>query len=271
MTFQPFETNSNVENLLQGRFEFFHTNAIYSPLSKADFLDTKQNSFYVSGMEYAPCNGIIEKDIHRSLSEEEIKQALDYFSKKKLPFIWWSASTNLEQYGLQYGGILTGIAMDVSQNLPKNPQASEQLKIKICKSEADLDIFTSLAADGFAASKVAQEQWVQINQAVMEKGEQIHFLAFVNDKPVGTLTLSTCKLSAGIWNLTTLPEYRNQGVASQLVHAALTQAKELNYQQVMAILMPKGMAWGLFTKLGFQEVCEFPFYVYGANAEELEK
>jgi len=30
-------------------------------------------------------------------------------------------------------------------------------------------------------------------------------------------------------------------------------------------------AWGLFTKLGFKEVCEFPFYMYGVSAEELEK
>lgn len=271
MTPHHFEKSSVTENLLQGRLEFFRSNALYSPLLEANFFDTEHNSFYVSGMDYAPCNGIIEKDIQRPLTEEEIKQAVDYFSNKKLPFIWWSASTNLEQYGLQYGGILTGIALDISQNLPKKPEAVEHLKIKICKSQDDLDIFTSLAADGFALNKEAEEQWVQVNKAIMEKGEEIHFLAFVNDKPVATLTLSTCDLSAGAWNLATLPEYRNHGVASHLVHAALTQAKELGYHQVMAILMPKGMAWGLFTKLGFQEVCEFPFYVCGVSAEELEK
>ncbi len=39
----------------------------------------------------------------------------------------------------------------------------------------------------------------------------------------------------------------------------------------MAILIPKGMAWGLFTKMGFKAVCEFPFYIYSVSAEELEK
>jgi hypothetical protein len=34
---------------------------------------------------------------------------------------------------------------------------------------------------------------------------------------------------------------------------------------------PKGMAWGLFTKMGFKAACEFPFYTYGVSAEELEK
>jgi hypothetical protein len=35
----------------------------------------------------------------------------------------------------------------------------------------------------------------------------------------------------------------------------------------MAILMPKGLAWGLFKKLGFKEVSKFPCYLYGVTAE----
>ncbi len=78
-------------------------------------------------------------------------------------------------------------------------------------------------------------------------------------------------LSSGFWNLTTLPEYRKQGIGLSLVHAALVEAQRRKHSEVMAILMPKGMAWGLFAKLGFQEVVRFPFYVYGASASELEK
>jgi ribosomal protein S18 acetylase RimI-like enzyme len=89
--------------------------------------------------------------------------------------------------------------------------------------------------------------------------------------PAGTATLSISPQSAGIWNLATLPEYRKAGIGASLVHAALVEAKARQHKQVMAILMPKGMAWGLFTKLGFREVCEFPFYIYGVSAEELEK
>jgi ribosomal protein S18 acetylase RimI-like enzyme len=83
--------------------------------------------------------------------------------------------------------------------------------------------------------------------------------------------LATCPASAGIWSLSTLPEFRKNGVGSALVSAALAEAKKRKYDQVMAILMPKGMAWGLFTKLGFKEVCKFPFYVYGVSAKEFEK
>ena len=51
--------------------------------------------------------------------------------------------------------------------------------------------------------------------------------------------------------------------------SALIEAKKRHHDQVMAILMPKGMAWELFTKMGFNPVCEFPFYIYGVSAEEI--
>ena len=96
-------------------------------------------------------------------------------------------------------------------------------------------------------------------------------MAYLNGVPVGTATLSVSSSSAGIWNLATLPEHRKHGIGGALVHAALVEAKKRQYDQVMAILMPKGLAWGLFTKLGFQAVCEFPFYIYGVSSKEVEK
>jgi ribosomal protein S18 acetylase RimI-like enzyme len=105
----------------------------------------------------------------------------------------------------------------------------------------------------------------------MKKKEQIHFMAYLNGVPVGTATFSISPSSAGIWNLATLSEHRKHGIGGALVHEALVEAKRREHDQVMAILMPKGLAWGLFMKLGFQAVCEFPFYIYGVSSEGLEK
>ena len=66
-------------------------------------------------------------------------------------------------------------------------------------------------------------------------------------------------------------QYRKHGIGGALVHAALVEAKKQHHDQVMVILMPKGMARGLFTKMGFEAACEFSFYIYGVSAEELEK
>jgi len=170
----------------------------------------------------------------------EIEQTIEYFSVKNLPFIWWTSAKILETKGFQFGGILTGIALDISQAVPPKPATSSDLEIKIIESETDLDSFTKLAVEAFAMNAIATEQWRALNASVMERDEQVHFLAYLDGIPVGTATLSVSPSSAGIWNLATLPEHRKHGIGAALVYTALVEAKKRQYGQVMAILMPSG-------------------------------
>jgi len=260
-----------LQSVLQGRFDTFRSGSVCSPLPEADFKETSQNCVYAWGMDYVCGNGVMEKDADRIPTEEEINQAIQYFSAKGLPFMWWTSAKILETKGFQFGGILTGIALDISQGVLSKPTTSPDLKIKIVQTESELKTFTELAASAFAMNSKATEQWLALNDSVMKRGEQVHFMAYLNGIPVGTATLSVSPSSAGIWNLATVSEHRKHGIGSALVYAALMEAKNRQYDQVMTILMPKGLAWGLFTKSGFKAVCEFPFYIYGISAEELEK
>lgn len=260
--------NQLLQSVLQGRLDAFRSGAVCSPLPNAEFQPTDQNILYAWGIDYICGNGIIEKNQNRVPTDEEIDRMIEHFSAKKLPFMWWTAAKVLETKGFQFGGILTGIALDMAKGIPAKPRVSPDLKIEMIQSKIDVNTFTELAASTFAMSAIAAEQWLGLNASVMEHGEQIHFLARLNGVPVGTATLSVSSDAAGIWNLATLPEHRKAGIGTALVHAALVEAKKRQYNQVMAILMPEGMAWGLFTKLGFKEACEFPFYVYGGSAEE---
>jgi predicted transcriptional regulator YdeE/GNAT superfamily N-acetyltransferase len=260
-----------LQSVIQGRFDTFRSGSVCSSLPEAAFKETDQNYLYAWGMDYVCGNGIIEKNGERIPTEEEIDRVIEYFSSKNLPFMWWSSAKILETKGFQFGGIFTGIALDISQGVPSKPTASSDLKIKIVESDTELKSFTNLAANAFALSPKATEQWLALNHSVMKKNEQVHFMAYLNGVPVGTASLSLAPSSAGIWSLATLPEYRKHGIGSALVHAALVEAKKHYHNQVMAILMPKGMAWGVFTKMGFKAVYEFPFYIYGVSAEELEK
>lgn len=260
-----------LKSVLQGRLDTFRSGSVCSPLPEADFKETTQNNMYAWGMDYVCGNGVMEYDSNRIPTEKEIDQAIQYFSAKKLPFMWWTSAKVLEAKGFQFGGILIGIALDISQGVPAKLPASSDLKIKMLQTESELKVFTDLAANAFAMNSRATEQWLALNNSVMKKGEQVHFMAYLNGVPVGTATLSVSPSSAGIWNLATISEHRKHGIGGALVHAALVEAKKRQYGQVMAILMPKGLAWGLFTKLGFKAICEFPFYIYGVSAEELEK
>jgi ribosomal protein S18 acetylase RimI-like enzyme len=269
MKTQTIEKSDLLQTVMQGRLEFFQSCSASSPLPGAEFQEKSPGSYYYSsGIDYAPCNGVMESS-NRVISKQEIQDAVHFFKHRKLPFIWWTGQ-NLEAEGFQPGGILTGIAVDITEGIPKTT-GSQKIKIKVVETTDELNVFSNLSVSAFGMNAATMHQFQAMNMATMVQGEQLHLLAYLGDRAVGTATLSTCPSSAGIWSLTTLPDCRRQGVGSALVLAALSEAKKRLYDQVMAILMPKGMAWGLFTKLGFKEVCQFPFFVHGVSAAELEK
>ncbi|GAB4232557.1 MAG: hypothetical protein Tsb0021_11250 [Chlamydiales bacterium] len=224
---------------------------------------------YNSGMDYAPCNGVMEKDGYCP-SETEINEFIHFFADRKVPFVWWTSNQILENFGFQYGGILTGIALDMSNQKLQLPTFASEVSIKLIQSEEEILTFSHVAVEGFGMPSHTVEQFAKVNIGTMKAREQLHFLAYFNKSPVGTVTLSVNENSAGIWNLATLANYRKSGIGKALIASALMEAKNLGHKHVMAILMPKGMAWGIFMQLGFVENSRFPFYVFGDSAENLE-
>lgn len=76
-----------------------------------------------------------------------------------------------------------------------------------------------------------------------------HYLAFINETPVGAGTVICLNGVASIWNLCTLDEYRRQGVATALLQRMLGDAAESDCRLTMAYSTP--LAFHLFNKLGF--------------------
>jgi ribosomal protein S18 acetylase RimI-like enzyme len=254
--------------VLDGRVDFFLSGTTNNPLPGSGYETRSIGNLYSMGIQFAPCNGIFNSPLN--LTNEQIEEGLSFFKKRDLPFIWWSKDDNLAKHHFQFGGTLTGIALDISHLQPQFEPASIDLKVVQVSTLEEAALFAQTAAKTYPLTPNATKEFVTINQAAMKSGRQIHFLAYFEGKSVGTATLSSDETSSGIWNLTTIPEFRKKGVGRALVSTALVEAKERGHQGVMAILMPKGMAWNLFERLGFKEVIEFPFYVYGANASELE-
>jgi N-acetylglutamate synthase-like GNAT family acetyltransferase len=76
-----------------------------------------------------------------------------------------------------------------------------------------------------------------------------HYLAFVDEKPVGAGTITCINGAASISNVCTLDEYRRQGVATTLLQRMLADAAESGYELTMLYATPQ--AYHLFNKMGF--------------------
>lgn len=258
MQTQTLDKKALLNYVKQGRLDCFRSCSIFSPLQGAAFHSGNDSTYYYSsGIDFAPCNGIVTDE--KELSDVEIETGLEFFKARKLPFIWWT-SQNLEANGFSPGGVLTGFAADTSQS-----NEAPSVDIRAVAKPEELNTFCRMVIDAFGMNPNVIGQYQAVYGAAMHHNEHINFLAFHDNTPVGTITLSTSD-TAGIWNLCVHPEHRNKGIGTALISTALNEAKKLGYAQVMSILMPNGMTLGPFTKLGFQKICEFPFYVRGATA-----
>jgi predicted GNAT family acetyltransferase len=77
-----------------------------------------------------------------------------------------------------------------------------------------------------------------------------HYLAFVDEQPVGAGTTICLEGVVSIWSVCTIDKYRGQGVATTLMHHMLGDAVENNCHLAMLYSTPH--AYHLFNKLGFE-------------------
>jgi GNAT superfamily N-acetyltransferase len=83
------------------------------------------------------------------------------------------------------------------------------------------------------------------------------FSAMLDDVPVGETMLCAGAGVAGIYNVEVLEKFRRQGFGSALLHAALSQARELGLR--IAVLSATGMGHALYTRFNFREVCKLSY------------
>ena len=77
-----------------------------------------------------------------------------------------------------------------------------------------------------------------------------HYLAFVDEQPVSAGSMICLENVVSIWNVCTVDQFRNQGVAITLLHQMLKDAIESGCSQAMLYSTPQ--AYHLFSKLGFE-------------------
>lgn len=246
-----------LETILNGRDEFFRSISMHQALTHSYFFEDDTRTIYMSGVDYAPWNGVIDKS--GELKESELDDIIHQFRNAKLPFIWWGGSKLLEKKGLHFAGHFKGICLDLNRPINALQPMSVPVEIKSATTLQELIDFTSVLATNLALEPDAAKQLMQVLLLAQQKGSLRNIIAYINGVPAATITLFSGTI-AGVWNLSTLPAYRNQGIGMALTHAAIKEARQQGYEHMMSVLMSQGIAWNLCAELGCGEVCDLPFY-----------
>ena len=82
------------------------------------------------------------------------------------------------------------------------------------------------------------------------------FIGYVDQQPVATGALFLNADVAGVWDITTLPDFRNLGIATKMVHRMLFYAHDL-YNYKIGVLTATKSGEEVYKKIGFQKIKEF--------------
>ncbi len=201
--------------------------------------------------------------------DELVESALTHFRSMNIQKLSWltragAQSMELNQSLLTNGltfrkAFATEMAVDLSI-LPETLSTCPGLKIIPVESSQTLKQWIHVASIGFRIGEAHEQIWQNHFADVILNPQYRTYLALLDDKPVGTSQLFLSQGTAGIYNVTVLPEARCQGIGSAITLAPLLEARKLGYQ--IGVLQASTRGYNVYRRLGFQDMGNLSLYLW---------
>lgn len=133
-------------------------------------------------------------------------------------------------------------------SLPDALTVNPDITVERAATVPAMTAFCSLQHDVFDFD--LQDMRKRFPVAQLKESKIRHYLAFLDEQPVGSATIVFADNVASIWNMGTLDSYRRQGVATSLLCVMVTEAQKRGCELTMLYSTP--LAYNLFSKFGFE-------------------
>lgn len=204
---------------------------------------------------------------HCRLRLDEADENIERIKALGKPVIWrvWPSTDpadmaeRLESAGFVDHGAAIGMARSIGEWWTGADLAG--LRFTTIKTERNLTEWVDVFTEGYAMPDFLRVAYLDYYTQLLKRGVPLyHFLGWCDDRPVCAGSLWVDNKTAGIYNLTTLPDSRRQGYATAMSYWLLSNA---DYRGCLAaVLQAAPDAVGLYDRLGFEEFCEIGHYVY---------
>lgn len=240
---------------------------------RGTLVDSPELVRYQTGDRHPFFNGIMYCKFEEAALLSEIKRAKADAIKKDLPFAWIVGPSSkpdnicqiLEAEGFISPFYLTGMYAPINLiNFERS--AKPDLKIKRVDSIAMLELWKDVLVIGMEDDPPLVSDFLADLFLKLGLDQNCHwqnYVGFCEGQPVCTSTLLNYQGTASIYCVATLPEFRQRGFGSAITLAPLEQAASLGLKH--AVLHASEMAVGMYQKLGFDERCRLPVYLFNAG------
>jgi ribosomal protein S18 acetylase RimI-like enzyme len=233
------------------------------------------NSLKKSDSIRAMSSGVAISDINWVWNEKplvkgnikSIEEIREYYKKLNLRFWWWvyprgkspETSKLLLDAGFRLFAKVPSMATDLKDSIPDD-DLSYRISVLPVQNKNGLNLWKDISFDGFEMPSRVREQYGAFVSLfdIDAKSPQKLFIAYLDEKPAATSLLFTNKNTAGIYYVSTLPAYRNNGCGLKITRAAMRAAKESGFKDVILQATPAGAK--IYKRAGFNEYCRAEIY-----------
>lgn len=262
--FSPFILIKAIETSLFECWKIF----IQPPSGKLH--DSSDMLWFATGVSDSLLNGVLWSQFSQDEIDIRIDNLVSYFTYHNLPMSWYTGPTSkpdnqemhLKIHGFIHTETLIGMAIDLSV-LDKDLSNPVGLTIKRVSNKEMLAEWVNIFKAGYDISDVFAEAMFGVfnNVGFRKNVSDQHYLGFLNEHPVATATLSLKGGVANIYDVSTTPEARRQGIGSIMTSTALNDARKRGYH--VGVLQSSEIALSMYRRLGFKEYCRFERFIFG--------
>lgn len=177
------------------------------------------------------------------------------------PSMWWvgpcTQPSNLREILLSHGWAegppAPALVIDLADAEQRFRKAVDTCgaELRLVQTDNDLAIWHDTAAAGFSMP-------LGVARLFTPTAITTFYTAFLDGEPVGTTALSYHDDVAGIYCVSTRPEFRGRGIGAAVTAGPLLQAYENG--SLVGTLQASKMGYPVYKRLGFQDVCTITPY-----------
>jgi GNAT superfamily N-acetyltransferase len=212
-------------------------------------------------------NAVVHADLTPETADAAIQAVVEKLREHGVPGSWHlteamrptDLAERLAAHGFQNGGSEPCMAVNLHA-LNEAISTDGSVRIFRASTDGDIDVWSQTLGRGFGEG-AREAEWVGSVYKTVGLGDFSpfrHFIALLDDKPVGTASLFLDGTTAGIYFVMTAPEARRRGIGAAITLHALRVARSLGYR--VGVLGASEMGEPVYRRLGFETFSHADIY-----------
>jgi len=247
--------------------EFYKTIGQANP--ELEFVDDGILSRYKIPIPHPFLNRVLRtKSAFHEDASANVQETLALYKEHSLPCLWmeWameeqpSLSIELEQHGFRKVDSMPGMALEFSDWQDEDIPISG-FEMRPVQSAAEFDITIGILQGSFGFPEVVARAFARFvaNAGFDETAPIKHYLGWLDDRPVSTITAFRHGGVTGIYNVATTEAVRGRGIGYATTAYALRQERDAGSEA--AILHSSKLGYSVYRRIGFQDALSVDLYL----------